>query len=168
MERLRTKLTEWDLPQGPFISYEDIYHDMDLEAQRLGADAATELIATFITLETEQDPQVDVLGEFLNIYSEHYPDELHQALLAQLTPTSSPWFIALLGSSGHSDIVKKLMNTLDLGTASDDLLQSYISVLSYIGGEESISALQKLLQRPKLSEQVHNNITKTIDTLGSK
>jgi|GEM_PF-6097738 len=124
---LRAKLEYWveywdlPMPMTNFLSTKEIYRGMEVETHRLGPSAATELAKALVQLEAEDDPLLEILDEFLEIYFRHYPDALSEALLPELRPTGSPSLVGLLGCTGNAKAVtqlKKILLTGSLGRCS--------------------------------------------------
>jgi hypothetical protein len=155
---LRAKLKDWDLPMGPFGSIEEVYREMEVETHKLGPSAATELAKALVKLEVEDDPLLESLDEFLEIYSRHYPDALGEALLVELRPTGSPSLVRLLGCTSSTKAVTQLKKVLALNEASDDLLEALAGTLGDLGGAEALELLNSLQKRENLSKQVQEEI----------
>jgi hypothetical protein len=155
---LRRKLESWDLPLGPFRELEDIEQEMRETALEMGLGAAPVLADLAITIESDQSSYRQEFLNFSEFSARLFPDALATALLERLTPNGPSLLVLALGPTGSADASSRLMSTLDLGAADDDLLESLASTLGEIGDSKAIEALRMLQKRPNLSKGVRDEI----------
>jgi hypothetical protein len=160
------RLASWELPLGPFREPEDIERGMRQVAQELGAEAAPRLGALAVTLEREQSPGRDVFLEFMDIYAAAFPEALAAGLLQHLSPDGPPLVVTLLGATRRSDASHRLLATLNLDAADDDLLEALACSLGELGGEAASEALRALIGRPGLSPRVRAEVEIALRNLG--
>ena len=159
------RLVSWELPQGPFRDPEDIERGMRQVAEELGAEAAPRLAALAATLEREQSPHRDVFLEFMDIYAAAFPEALAAGLLQHLSPDGPPLVVTLLGATRRGDASHRLLATLNLDTAGDDLLEALACALGEFGGETAREALRALMRRAGLSPRVRMEIEIALQNL---
>lgn len=159
------RLASWEQPLGPFREPEDIEREMQQLAQALGAEAAPRLATLAVTLERERSPRRDVFLEFMDIYAAAFPDALAAGLLQHLAPDGPPLVVTLLGATHRGDASRRLLATLDLEAAGDDLLEALACALGELGGEAASEALRALIGRPGLSPRVREEVEIALQNL---
>lgn len=159
------RLVSWELPQGPFREPEDIEREMRQVADELGAEAAPRLAALAATLEREQSPHRDVFLEFMDIYAAAFPEALAAGLLQHLSSHGPPLVVTLLGATRRGDASHRLLATLNLDMASDDLLEALACALGELGGKAASEALRALIGRSGLSSRVREEVEIALQNL---
>jgi hypothetical protein len=167
MINLRAKLKNWD-SLGPFRSIDDLDREMETEAHKWGALAASKLAKALVELELADDPLIDVLVEFLDIYCKHYPNALGEALLQELRPDGPPRLVMQIGCTGNVEAITRLKQIINLEMAGDELLVSLACALGDLGGSEALTILNSLQQRQNLSNEVKNEIDIALQNLAQK
>lgn len=158
MAELRRRLQSWDLPLGPFREPEDVRSDMHRAADEMGAAAAVDLASLVAIVGHPRAPDGAVLAEFLEIYAEHHPEPLAAALLERLTPQGPPLLVCALGSTASPDAPTRLLATLDLASADDDLLEALACTLGELGDSRAVKGLRDLAARADLSPAVRQEV----------
>jgi hypothetical protein len=163
---LLARLISWELPQGPLREPEDIEREMRQVARELGAEVAPRLAALAAALEREQSPHRDVFLEFMDIYAAAFPEALAAGLLQHLSPDGPPLVVTPLGATRRGDASHRLLATLNLAAAGDDLLEALACALGELGGGEAANeALRVLIGRPGLSPRVREEVEIALQNL---
>src|SRR5690606_24904397 len=98
-------------------------------------------------------------------YAAAFPEALAASLLQHLALDGPPLVVTLLGATRRGDSSRRLLATLDLEAAGDDLLEALACALGELGGETARSALRALSGRPGLSPRVREEVEIALQNL---
>jgi hypothetical protein len=155
---LRARLVSWDFPLGPFRDPADIEPEMQRFAAELGPAAAPDLADLACALSREHARELDVCAEFLAVYAVHHPTSLAAALLARLGPAGPPLLVEALGPTRSPDAAPRLLATLDLAAADEELLVCLACALGELGDPAAIAGLHALAARDDIPSAVRDEL----------
>lgn len=161
-ELIKEKFEIWDLPMGPFNETADIANDMSRFADLLGDEQADEFVKSLLWQIDHKYPHLEVVYEFLDIYLQKYRQSIVAAAIKYLTPQGPLLLVEMLGASKDETIVDLLVKTIDLASATEELLIALIGAIGEIGGIEALKELQNL--RSTLGDTVSQQVVMEFET----